>query len=328
MKKNLYIFWDRKSTPKLDEFKVGRNFAYSDSRVVDSMDVVPLAKSASMPMLPIEENIIAERRKKFAYFLFAGRIQYAECVDSEGLVFDNLEELKVEDGNALKVDNFFVLKGKAWFATRFELKTGDLDLDGKIVRNVSIVQGIPKYTEMYGDPEAEYYHILRCCIGKVNDNYRMFTEEALMYSKKVGSSGMNNHSRICEYRSSDMKAWWFQAVLYEDYEKNPYKQGWRVNSEGKDMYRGKFTKLQEMKMFRRNSAETEVADLSKPLQENVEFYGTDFVLVDKKFRAYIWKDETASVYQSDDGAVWKLVGPMLFLNKPWQSVRFLSWGNE
>ena len=72
MKKSLYIFWDRKSTPKLDEFKVGRNFAYSDSRVVDSMDVVPLAKPASMPMLPIEEMMIVKPKKNFAYFLLGG----------------------------------------------------------------------------------------------------------------------------------------------------------------------------------------------------------------------------------------------------------------
>ena len=126
MKKNLYIFWDRKSTPKLDEFKVGRNFAYSDSRVVDSMDVVPLAKPASMPMLPIEERAV-KVKKKFAYFLFLGKIYYGECVDADGFVFDNLGEVKGEDGKSLRVDNFFIFENKVWYATRFDLIMGYLD---------------------------------------------------------------------------------------------------------------------------------------------------------------------------------------------------------
>ena len=316
MKKNLYIFWDRKSTPKLDEFKVERNFAYSDSRVVDSMDVVPLVKPASMPMFPIEEWAI-ERKKKYAYFLFRGRIYYGECVDTGGLVFDNLEEVKTEGGEPLKVDNFFVFKDKVWFATRFELKIGSLDFSGKIVRDITIVQGIPKCTE------AEYYHILRCCVGEVDSYYKMFTEEVLMKKEGVGLAGRNYHSQICEYRSTDLLTWQFREVLYQDDEDYPYEQ-----KIGKDGFRRKHTKLQEMKMFRRyDFTEVEIEDLTKPLQENIETYWMDFVSIDKKFRAYIWRNEIANCYQSDEGTSWKSIGIMSFLDKPWMSVRFLCWGS-
>ena len=312
MKKNLYIFWDRKSVPRLDEFKMGRNFVYSDSRAIDSMDVVPLAKPASMPMLPIEEKAI-EVKKKFAYFLYAGRIYYGECVDIGGLVFDNLKEVKTEDGEPLKVDNFFVFGNKVWFATRFELKMGDLDSRGKIIKNVVIVQGIPKHTDI------EYYHILRCCIGEMNGSYKMFTEETLMESKRIGPFSMNYHSRICEYTSDDLLTWQFQRVLHESYKRHPYEKGKSGDIQ---------TKQQEMKMFRQyDSTEVEVLDLSNLLQKNIEAYGTDFVLVDKEFRAYILENETTSYYQSDDGVVWKNIGFLSFLDKPWVKVRFLCWGD-
>jgi len=273
------------------------------------MNVIPLAKPASMPMLPIEERAI-EVKKKFAYFLFLGKIYYGECVDADGFVFDNLEEVKGEDDKSLRVDNFFVFENKVWYATRFDLMMGNLDSDGKVVRNIIVVQGIPKQTDI------EYYHILRCCIGEISGYFKMFTEEALMEKKGVGAAGMNYHSRICEYTSNDLLNWRFQRVLYESDE---------IDSNTRDKEGHRYTKDQEMKIFRFYSIE--IRDLNGILQRNIEDYGTDFVLIDKEFRAYIWIYENTHCYQSDNGVTWRSAGALSFLTKPWTDVKFLCWGN-
>jgi hypothetical protein len=132
------------------------------------------------------------------------------------------EEKEVMKLNFVLADNFFVFKGRAWFATRFKLWTGKLT-DGKNFKGtITQVQNVPRQPASGGSPtafEARYHHIIRVWIGQTQGSaptYTMIAEEQVVKEPNKSASNSNFHVVLNEYTSTDLDTWTFNRVLAED----------------------------------------------------------------------------------------------------------------